>query len=348
VFEDGTSQMKVHRSKSHKYLGMLLDFSHANQCMVTMIDYADEIVVAYDKASTKLSDGFSAVKKKLNIAKTSAAPDDLLVVNEDAEKLSEEGATAFQNLVAKTLHVSKRARPDVSTAIAFLTTRVRAPNIDDWTKLSHLMEYLRVDRLCPLILSADGSGVLMWYVDASFAVHPNMRSHTGGVFTMGRGFPINSSTKQKLNTQSSTESELVAVDNMMPIVLWTHYFLMSQGYGVTENLLLQDNRSSMLLERNGKVSSGRHTWHINIRYFFITDRVNMKEVEIKWCPTKDMVADFMTKPLQRSHFRRLRDLIKCMTSIKRSKNPALSSGTLKRNKKAERSISLSCVRVLAQ
>ena len=76
--------------------------------------------------------------------------------------------------------MSKRARPDVSTAIAFLTTRVRAPDIDDWRKLSHLMEYLRVDRLCPLIMSADGSGVLMWYVDASFAVHPNMRSHTGG------------------------------------------------------------------------------------------------------------------------------------------------------------------------
>jgi hypothetical protein len=53
--------MKVHRGKTHKYLGMLLDFSHANQCRVTMIDYIDEIVVAYYKALTKLSDGFSAV-----------------------------------------------------------------------------------------------------------------------------------------------------------------------------------------------------------------------------------------------------------------------------------------------
>jgi hypothetical protein len=67
VFEDGTGQMKVHCSKTHKYLGMSLDFSHANQCRVTMIDYVDEIVVAYDKALAELSDGFSAVKKKLNI-----------------------------------------------------------------------------------------------------------------------------------------------------------------------------------------------------------------------------------------------------------------------------------------
>ncbi len=50
IFEDGTRQMKVHRGKNHKYLGMSLDFSHANQCRVTMIDYLDEIVVAYDKA----------------------------------------------------------------------------------------------------------------------------------------------------------------------------------------------------------------------------------------------------------------------------------------------------------
>ncbi len=126
----------------------------------------------------------------------------------------------------------------------------------------------------------------------------------------------------------------------MPIVLWTQYFLMAQGYGVMENLLLQDNKSSMLLERNGKASSGKHTRHINIWYFFITDRVNIKEIEIKWCPTKDMVAGFMTKPLQGSHFRRLRDLIMGMTSIKRHKNPTLSSvKPRKRKKKAERSVS---------
>jgi hypothetical protein len=176
-----------------------------------------------------------------------------------------------------------------------------------------------------------------------------MRSLTGEVFKMGKGFPINSSTKQKLNTRSSTESELVAVIDMMPIVLWTHYFLMAQGYGVTENLLLQYSRSSMLLERNGKASSSKSTWHINIHYFFITDRVNMKEVEIEWCPTKDMVADFMTKPLQGSHFRRLHDLIMGMTSIKRSKNLTLSSVKLKkRNKKAERLVSPSCADGLAQ
>ncbi len=108
---------------------------------------------------------------------------------------------------------------------------------------------------------------------------------------------------------------------------------MAQGYGVTQNLLLQDNKNSMLLEKNGKASSGKRTRHINIRYFFITDRVNMKEVEIEWCPTKEMVADFMTKPLQGSHFRRLRDLIMGMKSIKKAKNPSKSKTRLLKGNK---------------
>jgi hypothetical protein len=77
------------------------------------------------------------------------------------------------------------------------------------------MEHLRGDRDRPLILGADNEGMLMWYVYASFAVHPNMHGHTSGGMTMGRGSLISVSTKQKLNTKSSTESELVGIDDMM-------------------------------------------------------------------------------------------------------------------------------------
>jgi hypothetical protein len=131
VFEDGTGQMKVHCSKTHKYLGMALDFSQPNQCRVTMIDYVDEIAVAYDKALKDLSDGFNAVTKMKNVARTSAAPDDLFIINKHAEKLSEEGEMAFHILVAKALYVSKRARPDVIMAIAFSSNRYRAPDAND-------------------------------------------------------------------------------------------------------------------------------------------------------------------------------------------------------------------------
>jgi hypothetical protein len=90
VFKDEMRKMKVYCGKTHKYLGMSLGFSHA-----TMVDYLDEIVVAYDKVLSELSDGFSAVKKEEIVARTSIAPDYLFFVDEDAEKLSEEGLTTW-------------------------------------------------------------------------------------------------------------------------------------------------------------------------------------------------------------------------------------------------------------
>jgi hypothetical protein len=171
------------------------------------------------------------------------------------------------------------------------------------------MKYLRGTRTLPLILSANGSGILKWWVDASFAVHPNMRGHSGGGLSLGRGFPIVSSTKQKLNTRSSTETEIVGADDFMPAICWTRYFMEAQGYQVQDNVLFQDNKSAILLEKNGKASSSKRTKHINIRYFFITDRVNKGDVSLVWCPTGDMIGDFMTKPLQGALFRKFRDQI---------------------------------------
>ena len=158
-------------------------------------------------------------------------------------------------------------------------------------------------------------GVLKWHVDGSFAVHPNMRGHTGGGLTMGRGFPLSTSKKQKLNTRSSTESEVVGVDDLMPAILWTRNFLKAQGYGVKECILLQDNKSAILLEKNGKASSSKRTKHISIRYFFVTDRIRKGELSVEWCPTEDMLGDFWTKPTQGKQFTRVRDQIMGVTPI---------------------------------
>ena len=85
----------------------------------------------------------------------------------------------------------------------------------------------------------------------------------------------------------------------------------------------------MLLERNGKTSSGKLTRHINIWYFF-TDKINTKEIEVEWCLTKKMMANFTTKPLQGSNFRRLRDLTMgtTMISFNKSKISSKSTGTM--------------------
>ena len=88
------------------------------------------------------------------------------------------------------------------------------------------------------------------------------------------------STKQKLITRSSTESKAVGADYFMPPICWTRYFLEARGYCVDDNILYQDNKSYILLETNGEASSSKRTKHINIRYFFITDRVKKGDVPV--------------------------------------------------------------------
>jgi len=95
----------------------------------------------------------------------------------------------------------------------------------------------------------------------------------------------------------------------MPAICWTRYFLQSQVYGVNENIVYQDNMSAILLEKNGKASSSKRTKHINIRYFFVTDCIQKKEMKTEWCPTGDMIGDFMTKPNKGALFVRFRDQI---------------------------------------
>jgi hypothetical protein len=296
IFEDGSGAMTVSRGKIHKYLAMTLDYSVPGQVKITMLDYVDEILAAFDKAEPK---GVGT--------KTSAAPDSLFKVDEDCKKLTQAKAVEFHNLVAKTLYATKRARPDTCTAIALLTTRVHELDKDYCTKLVHIMRYIRGTHTMPLILSANGSGILKLWVDASFVVHPNMRGHSGGGLSLGRGFPIVRSTKQKLNTW------IVGADDLMPNICWNRYFMKAQGYGVKDNVLFQENKSSIILEKNDKASSSKRMKHINIRYLFITDRVKKEEVSVVWYPTGDMIGEFATKPLQGALFRKFRDQIMGVT-----------------------------------
>jgi hypothetical protein len=105
----------------------------------------------------------------------------------------------------------------------------------------------------------------------------------------------------------------VGAEDFMPAICWTGYFMKAQGYGVKDNVLFKDNKSSILLEKNGKASNSKRTNHINIRYLFITDRVSKEEVSVVWCPTGDMIGDYATKPLQGAVFRKFRDQIMGVT-----------------------------------
>ena len=121
----------------------------------------------------------------------------------------------------------------------------------------------------PFILTMNKNGISEWWIDASFAIHDDMKSRTGMVFSLGKGTIVAGSTKQKIMTGSSTEAELVAVADAMPKIIWCRHFMEAQGCIVEDIYVYQDNQSAMLLERNSMKSVGKGTRHIKIKYFII-------------------------------------------------------------------------------
>jgi hypothetical protein len=281
--------------RTHSYLGMELDYSETGFVKISMRDMVEEAIKCIEEPIT------GSVLTPANYY--------LFDVRTDAKKLEGPRKELFHTCVAKLLYIGKRARPDILTAICFLATRVTASDEDDWKKLKRVLTYLNGTKDLGLRLSANSMTLVDAYADASYAVHKDMKSQTGTVITFGQGAVYSKSTKQKLVSKSSTEAELIGLTDSMSQILWTRYFLQEQGYDIGAVRVYQDNRSAMLLAEKGVISSSRRTRHINIRYFFVKDRVDSGEVKIVYKPTEDMLADFFTKPLQGVLFVKLRDAI---------------------------------------
>jgi len=139
--------------------------------------------------------------------------------------------------------MATRARRDIQTAVAFLTTRVKSPDEDDWEKLKRVLKYLNGTKYLKLKLSVDNLGMLKWYVDGSNNVHWDCKGHGGAVFKMDKGATTSYSRKVKLNSRSSTETELLTADMFMPEMLWSLHFIQAQGYEAECVGLYQDNIS---------------------------------------------------------------------------------------------------------
>ena len=184
------------------------------------------------------------------------------------EPLNEEMASQFHRTTAQMLFMCLRARPDVQTAVSFFTTRVRNPDTDDWKKLRHCMRYLHSTRYMKRHLSADNLTNLMWWADGSYGVHWDSKGHTGAMMSMGKGAIVNVSRRHKLNVGSSTESELVSIADVLGVMIWCKSFMEAQGCTIDNNLLYQDNKSTILLAKNGRMSAGKASRHIHNRFFF--------------------------------------------------------------------------------
>ena len=290
--------INVQEGLVHPYLGMTFDYSVEGKVKVTQDGYVSELIASEDIKS--------AVK--------TPASEDLFVIDPDSAELNKEAKEHFHSLTAKLLYLSKRTRPDILVAVSFLTSRVQVATEQDGAKLTRVLRYLFGTQSLGIVLEADEQLLKLYcYIDASFGVHADAKSHTGTLVTLGKGPIMAKSVKQKINTKSSTEAELVGLSDSVSLVIWCRNFLESQGYKMPPASVFQDNLSTIAMVKNGKPTSDR-TRHVNIRFFFVRDRETNDEIRIEYKPTKQMVADIFTKALQGDLFVQLRNELMNITA----------------------------------
>lgn len=150
------------------------------------------------------------------------------------------------------------------------------------------MLYLWCSGHLALALDADSNHVVKRWVDAAFGVSNGMKSHSGVVMSLGKVMVCSSSIRQKINTSSSTEAELIKTSGFLPQILRSRYFFEALRYIVKENILHLYNKCAVLLEKSGKASSGHSTRHISINFFFITDRIAAGELRVEHCSASEI------------------------------------------------------------
>lgn len=270
--------------KRHSYLGMQICFEEG-YVTVDMIHFIEKMlgtveqVKEFDRPATK----------------------DIFVVNEQAAVLKEEDRKRFHTLVAKILFLSKRARPEVSTANGFLCTRVTKATEEDQKKLLRLLGFLKRTKNRVLTLKPKDMPIEA-YIDASFAPHQDSKSRSGVVIYVGGAAVYVASRKQKCVTKSPTKSELVALTDYIGLVeLFSEFVAFITNSPISVPVIYQDSTSVIaLVTRGGGVV---RTKHLRVRMNLCKEGLDLKKFIIRHIGTARMIADRFTKALEKREFK---------------------------------------------
>ena len=160
----------------------------------------------------------------------------LFQVQEDGEYLSTQQQDLYRALVLNLLFVIYRSWPNINTAIAFLTTRTKQPNMDNHKNLACCVRYIRATVDMPLTIEAINSSLMRWWINAACGVHPDMKIHSIGMVSLGKGAMHSNLSKQTPNARISTEAEIVGVGDPISSFLWSIQLMNTQEYIIEENI----------------------------------------------------------------------------------------------------------------
>ena len=155
--------------------------------------------------------------------------------------------------MANILFVNFRSLPYLKAAISFLTTRVNQNNLYDYKKLSHYEQYVRATEEIPLVINVNKASRMSWWIDAAYGVHTEMKRNYRVMMFLGKRAMQSKLAKQNINIQSSTEDEIIGVDNHMYGILCSIQLLKAHRHKVEDNIIHQDNKNAMLMKKMGNI-----------------------------------------------------------------------------------------------
>lgn len=290
-------RLKWLKSALHKKFDMT-DCGEATVCLGLEIrrDRAKKTLhVSQSKYVLKILDRFNMLDCKPVVTPLEAQPSEEDLAGDPVD------STLYRQVIGSAMYLSVGSRPDIAFTVSRLAQFVENPTQPLWVMAKRLLRYISGTRNIGLLYDGKCPVTPMGFSDSDWGGCKIERKSTSGYTFIMAGAAISwKSKKQGCVARSSSEAEYMALAAAAQEAIWLrNIFRFAQdGSTVSPTTIMVDNQGAIKMARND--SSGTRTKHIDIQYHFVRDSLSKELFAIDYCPTTDMTADILTKPLARS------------------------------------------------
>lgn len=206
----------------------------------------------------------------------------------------------YQSMVGSLLYAAMATRPDIAQAVSAVSKFNANPDASHLSAVKRILRYLKGTVNLALKYEKPDSGALIGYSDADWAGdQDDCRSTTGNIFVLSGG-AVSWLSKKQTAALSTAEAEYIALSQAAQEGIWLKRLLGDLGVKSISTVILEDNQGAIAIAEN-PVNHSR-TKHIDIRYQYVRECVQNGQIQLQYCPTNNMKADILTKPLARPRF----------------------------------------------
>ena len=274
----------------NSYLGMNICRSQRGTITIDQENKIDELVKNFN----------------LEEAKPCSTPMVPGYVKDNSEENLLETNTCYRRAIGGLLYIATTCRPDIAAAVNILSRKTEKPTKKDFEAVKRIIKYLKTTKDLKLVIDNKREPILQVFADSDWANDPSDRRSTiGNLFKLGNNSLLWLCKRQNCIALSSAEAEYISAANATTEIIWLVKLLQELDMEQTLPIVLfEDNQSTIKLIQSDKHHS--RTKHIDVRHHHIKHHQTTGTIELKYCPTDEMIADQLTKPLPKPQFEKHR------------------------------------------